>query len=296
MPHGRPTSSALRSAANPERPVGGHSVRPQGTAQGGSSLTLAGGAALIVAAAGWALRRWQGDAGEGEPLRSLVLLAMAGQGQVKVDPTSFVQTDLRTAAMKLHTRDQSREGEQEAQKPISQWTFTKGQLVGFLVNSRVVHHALDEAVLAHPGLAGLCRTGLERVASIDEDIATLQAEDPTLMLPAPYAEVEAYAARLREMARDDVPAFICHFYNTHFAHTAGGQMIGRLLSTKVLDGRPLKFYQWDGDVQDMLAGVRRTIDGLAAGWTPAQRAQCVAETAAAFEGSGEVLRALKEPQ
>eukprot|EP00667_Euglena_gracilis_P031737 EG_transcript_46670 len=64
MPHGRPTSSALRSAANPERPVGGHSVRPQGTAQGGglvSSLTLAGGAALIVAAAGWALRRWQGD-------------------------------------------------------------------------------------------------------------------------------------------------------------------------------------------------------------------------------------------
>lgn len=80
-------------------------------------------------------------------------------------------------------------------------------------------------------------------------------------------------------------------------------------------------------MQDMLAGVRRTIDGLAAGWTPAraerasppphgwwvrgrpppgrpsrtaltpaQRAQCVAETAAAFEGSGEVLRALKEPQ
>lgn len=39
------------------------------------------------------------------------------------DATSFVQTDLRTAAMKLHTRDQSREGEQEAQKPISQWTF-----------------------------------------------------------------------------------------------------------------------------------------------------------------------------
>lgn len=28
------------------------------------------------------------------------------------------------------------------------------------------------------------------------------------------------------MAVDDPPAFVCHYYNYYFAHTAGGRMIG----------------------------------------------------------------------
>jgi hypothetical protein len=36
-----------------------------------------------------------------------------------VDPNSFVQTELRKEAMRLHTRDQSKEGEQEAQTPFT---------------------------------------------------------------------------------------------------------------------------------------------------------------------------------
>lgn len=42
-----------------------------------------------------------------------------------VDPNSFVQTELRKEAMRLHTRDQAKEGEQEAQTP-----FTVGGSVG----------------------------------------------------------------------------------------------------------------------------------------------------------------------
>jgi len=32
--------------------------------------------------------------------------------------------------------------------------------------------------------------------------------------------------------------------NTHFAHTAGGMMIGRSLSNKLLDGKTMHFYEW----------------------------------------------------
>ena len=48
------------------------------------------------------------------------------------------------------------------------------------------------------------------------------------------------------MAKEDAPAFICHYYNTHFAHTAGGQMIGKLMSRQLLDGEasPLPLYPY----------------------------------------------------
>lgn len=36
----------------------------------------------------------------------------------------------------------------------------------------------------------------------------------------------AYAQLLRGLAASDPPAFICHYYNYYFAHTAGGRMIG----------------------------------------------------------------------
>jgi len=31
---------------------------------------------------------------------------------------------------------------------------------------------------------------------------------------------------LRQLAKDNPQAFLCHFYNIYFAHTAGGRMIG----------------------------------------------------------------------
>lgn len=35
-----------------------------------------------------------------------------------------------------------------------------------------------------------------------------------------------YAKLVRELADKDPAAFICHYYNFYFAHTAGGRMIG----------------------------------------------------------------------
>ena len=52
---------------------------------------------------------------------------------------------------------------------------------------------------------------------------------------------------LRELADKDPPAFLCHFYNIYFAHTAGGRMIGAKVASMILDSRELNFYKvWLG--------------------------------------------------
>ena len=57
-----------------------------------------------------------------------------------------------------------------------------------------------------------------------------------------------YGCRLlRELADKDPPAFLCHFYNIYFAHTAGGRMIGAKVASMILDSRELNFYKvWLG--------------------------------------------------
>ena len=61
---------------------------------------------------------------------------------------------------------------------------------------------------------------------------------------------------LRDLAAKDPPAFICHFYNIYFAHSAGGRMIGKKVSSMCLDDAQLNFYQWDGELSDLLGKVR----------------------------------------
>ncbi len=36
----------------------------------------------------------------------------------------------------------------------------------------------------------------------------------------------SYAKKMQALAKSDPQAFICHYYNFYFAHTAGGRMIG----------------------------------------------------------------------
>ena len=63
--------------------------------------------------------------------------------------------------------------------------------------------------------------------------------------------------------------FVCHFYNFYFAHTAGGRMIGKMMSDKLLGGRTLEFYQWErGDPKDeLLPAHRLQIDNMADTWS-----------------------------
>lgn len=55
------------------------------------------------------------------------------------------------------------------------------------------------------------------------------------------------------------------------------------LSAQLLDGAQLKFYQYEGDVNQLLDEVRTHINQLADSWTPEQKEHCLAETAASFQ-------------
>eukprot|EP00466_Bigelowiella_natans_P016759 jgi/Bigna1/54817/estExt_Genewise1Plus.C_440064 len=202
---------------------------------------------------------------------------------------------MRKAAMKLHTRDQSKEGEQKTQKPISQWEMSTNSILRFLVDSKVIHDTLDDIAASYPELSTLNDVSIEirRGGNIEKDIAQILDENPELNRPEPGKDALDYAKSLRSLAEDSVPAFVCHFYNTHFAHAAGGRMIGKLIADKNFDGRTLEFYKYNGEPKELLEGVRKEIDILATNWDEEGRESCLSETGNAFKGAGTVLQNLK---
>ncbi|CAM9317662.1 unnamed protein product [Choristocarpus tenellus] len=236
---------------------------------------------------------------------------MGHGGMGKPDPNSFVQGDMRRAAMKLHTRDQSpREGGQETQgKKFSEWVPTRKGYLQFLVDSREVYNALEEVCQMMPALVAFRDTGLERTAALDKDIAwMLETYNDELGegveagvgvggKPQPSKAGVDYAAFLRKIAASSLPAFMCHFYNHYFAHTAGGLMIGRMVAKSCFDGRTLEFYKWEkngGDVRALLDATRKNIDVMADGWGLEEKEACIAETANSFKFGGALVSSIKE--
>ena len=149
-------------------------------------------------------------------------------------------------------------------------------------------------------------TGLERSGPLAEDIKHLQAEFGLAPYePAADGPGNSYAATLRELAENDPPAFVCHYYNVYFAHTAGGRMIGKMVSDKCLEGWSGAFYRYplaDGSEQtdeeekehmkELLGGVKATIDDVAESWSREEKDHCLEETAKSFELSGKLLRCI----
>lgn len=141
----------------------------------------------------------------------------------EIREASFVQDELRTYAMKLHTRDQApREGQQPAQVPVSAWEPQRSHYTQFLVDSLHVYETMDKIVHKYPALAPFRSTGLERASALREDLKWMSSFDPNLSIPACGASGNAYAQFLEATAEKSLPMFMCHYYNHYFAHTAGG--------------------------------------------------------------------------
>lgn len=68
-------------------------------------------------------------------------------------------------------------------------------------------------------------TGLERSEKLAKDLEWFKEQGYTI--PEPSSPGIAYAQYLKELSEKDPQAFICHFYNVYFAHSAGGRMIGK---------------------------------------------------------------------
>merc|ERR1711904_197867 len=110
---------------------------------------------------------------------------------------------------------------------------------------RAASSDLEENVKDNAKLSKLRENGLERAGALDTDIALLSGMG---VEPAGY-EGDAspgaeYAKYLKDLSEENLPGFICHYYNTYFAHTAGGRMIGKAVSDRILDGRKLDFYHY----------------------------------------------------
>uniref|UniRef100_A0A7N0TCW2 heme oxygenase (biliverdin-producing) n=1 Tax=Kalanchoe fedtschenkoi TaxID=63787 RepID=A0A7N0TCW2_KALFE len=183
---------------------------------------------------------------------------MAGKEKGFVD-------EMRAVAMKLHTRDQAREGEKEPDQspPLSKWEPSIGGYLKFYADSMIVFQTLESIVqtAAFPAYAEFRNTGLERSNSLAKDL--LWFEEQGNVIPEPSSPGVAYVRYLEEMAEKDPQGFICHFYNVYFAHSAGGRMIGRKVGQKLSIKKDLEFYKWDGELPQLLQSVREKLNKVA---------------------------------
>lgn len=216
--------------------------------------------------------------------------------EISTTSKSFVQDELRPYAMKLHTRDQApKEGKEKEQTPFTQWEPKRSDYLQFLVDSLEVYKTFDEITSSNPTLEPFKATGLERSSALIEDIKWMCTYDPSLTVPECGKSGKMYSSFLKQLSQDSLPKFMCHYYNHYFAHTAGGRMIGKKMSDKLLESKTLKFYEWDGDVKVLLDEVRHKFDILASTWNQDEKQACLEETMACFRYGGSLMTYMKAP-
>lgn len=219
--------------------------------------------------------------------------------QTETDP-GFMQ-ELRTVAMDMHTKDQSHEGKRDARAlPFAEWTYTLEGFMRFLSESVLVYDALESIIQNTVDSSGskayacIERTGLERLENLKKDIEWIESsfgvKAPT---PPPDGAGATYARYLRSIA-EDIPAFVCHYYNVYFAHAAGGRMIGKQVADQVLDKRfsELNFYQYERPVKQIVGDTKAVLNKWAESWTTNQKEACKDETVEAFRYTGHLLGTL----
>mmetsp|Transcript_10133 Transcript_10133/g.14974 ORF Transcript_10133/g.14974 Transcript_10133/m.14974 type:complete len:282 (+) Transcript_10133:226-1071(+) len=223
-----------------------------------------------------------------------ISLNMHGHGGDTAVATGFIDSELRGAAMRLHTRKQApKEGEapeKPSEKPDApRYVPTHQDYLNFLVDSQHVYQAMEDIVNSRSDLAMFRNTGMERTKPLETDIQFMCAEY-NLERPEVGQAGLSYAEELKRITSNgegkNVPEFVCHFYNHYFAHTAGGRMIGKQMSALLLDKKTLEFYKWDGDINKIKAAVKEVIEGMAAKWTQEEKDECVGATAATFRYGG----------
>jgi heme oxygenase (biliverdin-producing, ferredoxin) len=233
---------------------------------------------------------------------------------------SFIQSELRNAAMRLHTKKQApKEGQVEVTTPTTPYVPTHEDYLHFLVDSQHVYRAMEDIVNHSDELAAFRNTGLERVQALEQDIRFMVREYG-LERPSVGTPGREYAQLLHQVSKTSIPAFMCHYYNFYFAHTAGGRMIGKQMSALLLNKKTLEFYkvryifcvdssisilskrmqfsysvgvdipwkQWDRDLNEIKDAVKENIEQMAAQWMAAEKNACVEETNAAFQGGGAI--------
>ncbi|XP_010474524.2 PREDICTED: heme oxygenase 1, chloroplastic-like, partial [Camelina sativa] len=159
---------------------------------------------------------------------SLVVVAAttAAEKQKKRYPgesKGFVE-EMRFVAMKLHTKEQAKEGEKETkaieERPVAKWEPTVEGYLKFLVDSKLVYDTLEQIIQDSnfPSYTEFKNTGLERADKLATDLEWFKEQG--YEIPEPTAPGKKYSQYLKDLAEKDPQSFICHFYNIYFAHSA----------------------------------------------------------------------------
>ncbi|KAL0333905.1 UNVERIFIED_CONTAM: Heme oxygenase 1, chloroplastic [Sesamum angustifolium] len=62
------------------------------------------------------------------------------------------------------------------------------------------------------------------------------------------------------------------------------------VAEKILNGKELEFYKWEGDLSQLLQNVRDKLNRVAESWTREEKDHCLEETEKSFKFSGDILR------
>ncbi|CAI9780417.1 unnamed protein product [Fraxinus pennsylvanica] len=192
----------------------------------------------------------------------LVVVSAAGDAQKSKkryprEAKGFVD-EMRSVAMKLHTREQAREGESKEPvgQPMAEWEPSLEGYLKFLVDSKLVYDTMENIIdkATFPEYAEFKNTGLERSRGLAKDLEWFKLQGHAI--PQPSSLGVSYAQYLEELSRKDPQALICHFNTRYFGHAAGGRLMGTKTWTKEEKNRCLeeteKSFKFSGDIVHLI--------------------------------------------
>uniref|UniRef100_A0A1D1XK36 Putative inactive heme oxygenase 2, chloroplastic n=1 Tax=Anthurium amnicola TaxID=1678845 RepID=A0A1D1XK36_9ARAE len=208
--------------------------------------------------------------------------------------TKGIVEEMRFVAMRLRNDGAKGGKEREVDGGVREdkdtWQPSMGGFLKYLVDSKLIFDTLERTVDKSEDVAYAYfrKTGLERSDCLLKDLDWFSQQG--IVIPNPSTPGTTYAAFLGELAESSAPSFLCHFYNVYFAHATGGQGIGKQVCEKLLEGRELEFYKWDGDVFELLQDTREKLNKLGEHWSRDDKNRCLREATKCFRFLGQIVR------
>ncbi len=163
---------------------------------------------------------------------------------------------------------------------------SKQDYTDLVVQHWYVYVALEEAAARFADdaqAAPFIEPALTRVPAIEADLEHLIGDDWRERI-APTPSVEAYCARIREIADEGwAGGFIAHHYTRYLGDLSGGQAIKRLMQRQFgFDTNGVLFYIFDGiaDPRAFKDAYREQLD--AAGWDEQEQDRVIDEVVRAY--------------
>lgn len=215
-----------------------------------------------------------------------------GESKGITEEMRFVAMKLRNdkGSAKSSSADAGPSSSDEGAESGGGWEPSIEGFLKYLVDSKLVFETIERVVedSSDVSYAYFRKTGLERSGSLAKDLEWFSQQG--MVIPEPSNPGISYASYLKDLAETSAPLFLSHFYNVYFSHIAGGQVIAKQVVEKLLMGRQLEFFNWDGDEQEFLKEVREKLNRLGEHWSRDDKNKCLKEATKSFRYLGQIVR------